>query len=66
MVRLYIENKHASHNHELKVWETVNRFRKFTRVLDNFKISSFAFGQLTRKYMQEEFNPTVPDIEGVR
>ena len=25
-----------------------------------------AFSQLTRKYMEEEFNPRTPDREGVR
>ncbi|OJD14450.1 hypothetical protein AJ78_05218, partial [Emergomyces pasteurianus Ep9510] len=34
--------------------------------LARLKIESGAFSQLTRKYMQEEFNPHTPDIEDVR
>ncbi|KLJ08750.1 triacylglycerol lipase [Blastomyces silverae] len=34
--------------------------------LARLKIESGAFNQLTRKYMQEEFNPNTPDVHDVR
>lgn len=36
------------------------------RMLNAMKLETGAFRQLTRKYMLETFNPTVPDLEGVR
>ncbi|KAK0642853.1 Lipase 2 [Lasiodiplodia hormozganensis] len=35
-------------------------------LLRTFKVDTGAFAQLTRKYMQEEFNPKTPDREGVK
>ncbi|KAL1622496.1 lipase 2 [Diplodia seriata] len=35
-------------------------------LLKFLKVETGAFAQLTRKYMQEEFNPNTPDREGVR
>ncbi|OGE49929.1 hypothetical protein PENARI_c019G03319 [Penicillium arizonense] len=34
--------------------------------LNRLNVETGAFGQLTRKYMTETFNPNVPDIEDVR
>ncbi|TVY68663.1 Lipase, partial [Lachnellula suecica] len=36
------------------------------KLFNDFGISTGAFSQLTRKYMQEEFNPKTPDDETVR
>lgn len=36
------------------------------KLLARLKIDSGAFSQLTRKYMQEEFNPTTPDNPDIR
>jgi triacylglycerol lipase len=36
------------------------------KVFDRLGISAGAFSQLTRKYMQEDFNPNTPDVPGVR
>ncbi|KAF4545580.1 Triacylglycerol lipase [Lasiodiplodia theobromae] len=35
-------------------------------LLRTFRVDTGAFAQLTRKYMQEEFNPKTPDREGVK
>lgn len=35
-------------------------------MLHKLKIETGAFSQLTRRYMQEDFNPKTPDREGVR
>ncbi len=39
---------------------------KMYKAFDALGISRGAFSQLTRKYIQEEFNPTTPDVEGTR
>jgi triacylglycerol lipase len=36
------------------------------RVFDRLGISAGAFSQLTRKYMQGDFNPNTPNVPGVR
>jgi triacylglycerol lipase len=36
------------------------------RILQSIGIETGAFSQLTRRYMQEDFNPRTPDLEGVR
>jgi triacylglycerol lipase len=36
------------------------------KFFNNFGVSTGAFAQLTRKYMQEEFNPWTPDDPNVR
>lgn len=35
-------------------------------MLHKLRIETGAFSQLTRRYMQEDFNPKTPDREGVR
>lgn len=35
-------------------------------MLHKLRIETGAFSQLTRHYMQEDFNPKTPDREGVR
>lgn len=42
------------------------RIQRLYSVMDYFGLESGAFAQLTRKYMQEEFNPNTPDLDGVR
>lgn len=44
----------------------VARLRKFTKAFDRVHIDAQAFSQLTRKYLEQEFNPNVPDMEDVR
>ncbi|KAL9132215.1 MAG: hypothetical protein Q9217_000019 [Psora testacea] len=39
---------------------------KVYRALHALKFETGAFSQLTRKYMQETFNPATPDLEGVK
>lgn len=50
------------------VFERIGEARLPTvyRALKAAKVETGAFGQLTRKYMAEEFNPQTPDVEGVR
>jgi triacylglycerol lipase len=36
------------------------------RALETVGLETGAFSQLTRRYMQEDFNPRTPDREGVR
>ncbi|KAF2140006.1 uncharacterized protein K452DRAFT_299970 [Aplosporella prunicola CBS 121167] len=43
-----------------------NNLPRAYRALEFFGFETGAFSQLTRKYMQEEFNPKTPDREGVR
>ncbi|EGE82698.2 triacylglycerol lipase [Blastomyces dermatitidis ATCC 18188] len=40
--------------------------KRVCNALARLKIESGAFNQLTRKYMQEEFNPNTPDVHDVR
>lgn len=42
------------------------RLPQIYRLLDRLKIETGAFAQLTRKYMEGEFNPKTPDVEDVR
>ncbi|PGH06255.1 triacylglycerol lipase [Blastomyces parvus] len=42
------------------------RVTEIYNALARLKIESGAFNQLTRKYMQEEFNPNTPDVHDVR
>lgn len=44
----------------------VARLRKLSKSVDRIHVDARAFSQLTRRYLEEEFNPNVPDIEGVR
>lgn len=39
---------------------------KIYKVLDFFGIETGAFGQLTRDYMSQSFNPRTPDVDGVQ
>lgn len=34
--------------------------------MEYFGLETGAFSQLTRKYMQGEFNPKTPDVEGIK
>ncbi|EEH48235.2 V-type ATPase, G subunit [Paracoccidioides brasiliensis Pb18] len=43
-----------------------HRAAQIYNTLARIKIESGALSQLTRKYMQEEFNPNTPDIDDVR
>ena len=36
------------------------------KILDYFGMETGAFSQLTREYMQQEFNPATPNVPGVR
>lgn len=42
------------------------RLPKIYKALEFLRMESGAFSQLTRRYMQEEFNPKTPDREGIR
>lgn len=42
------------------------RLSQLYYVLDRLGAASRAFEQLTRKYMQNEFNPKTPDVDDVR
>ena len=42
------------------------RLPKIYRALQTMKIETGAFSQLTRRYMEENFNPKTPDREGVK
>lgn len=42
------------------------RLPKIYRALQTMQISTGAFSQLTRRYMEENFNPKTPDREGVK
>ncbi|PCG94557.1 Immunoglobulin E-set [Penicillium occitanis (nom. inval.)] len=44
----------------------VARLRKLSKSIDRITSEAQAFSQLTRKYLKDEFNPNVPDIEDVR
>ncbi|OJJ48108.1 hypothetical protein ASPZODRAFT_130036 [Penicilliopsis zonata CBS 506.65] len=44
----------------------VERLPQIYYALNRLKVETGAFEQLTCKYMQETFNPTVPDLENVR
>lgn len=39
---------------------------KLYKALDSFGLDTGAFAQLTRKYMNEEFNPKTPDVKGIK
>lgn len=43
-----------------------NNLPKAYKTLEFFGFETGAFSQLTRKYMQDEFNPKTPDLEGVQ
>ncbi|KAL4930524.1 triglyceride lipase [Aspergillus undulatus] len=43
-----------------------DRLAQLYYLLEQVKIESGAFAQLTREYMEKEFNPSTPDIEDVR
>ncbi|KAI9885113.1 MAG: hypothetical protein M1823_003081 [Watsoniomyces obsoletus] len=42
------------------------RLPKIYKALESLGMESGAFSQLTRRYMQDEFNPRTPDVPGVR
>lgn len=42
------------------------RVPKIYKALEYLRMESGAFSQLTRRYMQEEFNPKTPDRTGIR
>ena len=42
------------------------RLPRFYRFFASIGVSTGAFGQLTRRYMHEEFNPKTPDVDGIR
>ncbi|KAL3703502.1 lipase 2 [Talaromyces marneffei ATCC 18224] len=44
----------------------VTRLRKLSKSIDKITSEAQAFSQLTRKYLQDEFNPNVPDNDNVR
>ncbi|KAL1631200.1 lipase 2 [Neofusicoccum ribis] len=43
-----------------------NNLPKAYKTLEIFGLETGAFSQLTRNYMQNEFNPKTPDLEGVK
>ncbi|EOD50076.1 putative triacylglycerol lipase protein [Neofusicoccum parvum UCRNP2] len=43
-----------------------NNLPKAYKTLEFFGLETGAFSQLTRNYMQNEFNPKTPDLEGVK
>ncbi|KAL1961851.1 hypothetical protein VTN77DRAFT_975 [Rasamsonia byssochlamydoides] len=49
-----------------RVNSNFTRLRRLSSLVDRVKIDARAFSQLTRKYMQEEFNPNIPDVEHVK
>ncbi|KAK5006852.1 hypothetical protein LTR28_006004 [Elasticomyces elasticus] len=46
-------------------WIGPTNIPKLYKMLDFFGLETGAFSQLTRKYMQEDFNPKTPDVEGI-
>ncbi|QKX55037.1 uncharacterized protein TRUGW13939_02128 [Talaromyces rugulosus] len=44
----------------------VTRLRKLSKSIDRIPLDARAFSQLTRTYLQDEFNPNVPNIDDVR
>ena len=42
------------------------RLPKVYKLLDKLSLETGAFQQLTRKYMEEHFNPATPDLSGVK
>ncbi|KAJ4292743.1 lipase 2 [Kalmusia sp. IMI 367209] len=43
-----------------------HQIRRLYKIMEYFGLETGAFSQLTRKYMQEEFNDKTPDVEGIR
>lgn len=43
-----------------------DRLPQIYYAFDRLNINTGAFEQLTRKYMEEEFNPNTPDVEDFR
>jgi triacylglycerol lipase len=39
---------------------------KLYKILEKFGMETGAFSQLTTKYMEENFNPRTPDVEGIK
>ena len=52
------QNTHVPHTEE--------RIPQAYYVLERLGFGTGAFKQLTRKYAEEKFNPTTPDVEDVR
>jgi triacylglycerol lipase len=42
------------------------QIKRLYKVMEYFGLETDAFSQLTRKYMQSEFNSKTPDVEGIR
>ncbi|KAF2119473.1 Alpha/Beta hydrolase protein [Lophiotrema nucula] len=42
------------------------RIKRIYKVMDYFGLETGAFSQLTRQFMQDEFNPKTPNVEGVK
>jgi triacylglycerol lipase len=43
-----------------------HQIKRLYKVMEYFGLETGAFSQLTRKYMQTEFNPKTPNVEGIR
>lgn len=43
-----------------------SRLPRIYKALESLQMESGAFGQMTRRYMEEEFNPKTPDLDEVR
>lgn len=43
-----------------------DRLAQLYYVLEQIKVETGAFSQLTREYMEKSFNPSTPDVEDVR
>jgi len=44
---------------------TAHQIRRIYKALEFIGFETGAFSQLTRQYMQEQFNPKTPDADGV-
>jgi hypothetical protein len=45
---------------------TAHQIRRIYKALEFIGFETGAFSQLTRRYVQEQFNPKTPDADGVR
>lgn len=50
----------------LRLIQPAMQIPKIYKAMEAFGLETGAFSQLTRKYMDEKFNPKTPDVEGVK
>ena len=57
---------HLHLRHQNTYNTAAERLPRIYKALEFMRMETGAFSQLTRRYMQEDFNPRTPDLEGVR